>query len=141
RPHRDIARFLAINKILFMRIPVLLMVLACGSALADDISRIKADAEAGDAKAQYNLGTAYQQGTAARRDLTEARRWWRKAADQGYAPAQFNMGIVYARGDGVPRDLNEASRWFTLAAKQDHADALYNLGLIQAMGENGKAAN
>ncbi|MDE4699642.1 SEL1-like repeat protein, partial [Klebsiella pneumoniae] len=45
-------------------------------------------AEAGDAKAQYNLGVAYATGQGVRQDNRTAVEWYRKAADQGDATAQ-----------------------------------------------------
>ena len=94
-----------------------------GTAHADDMARLRALADEGDARAQYDLGTAYQQGTAVRRDMTEARRWWRKSAEQGYPPAQFNMGVAYARGDAVRPDREESAKWLALAARQGYPPA------------------
>ena len=71
--------------LIFFKAVVLFLFL--GAAQASDIVRLRAAADGGDPRAQYDLGIAYQQGAAIRRDLVEARRWWRKAADQGYAPA------------------------------------------------------
>ena len=45
-------------------------------------------ARQGDAEAQYNLGVCYRKGYGVEKDLTEAVKWLRKAADQGFAEAQ-----------------------------------------------------
>ena len=52
----------------------------------------KAKAEAGDAKAQFNLGYMYAKGQGVEKDFKEAVKWFQKAADQGYAHAQDNLG-------------------------------------------------
>ena len=40
-------------------------------------------ADQAHAGAQGNLGQAYETGEGVSKDLTEARRWYQKAADQG----------------------------------------------------------
>jgi len=42
-------------------------------------------AEAGDPKAQFDLGWCYDQGTEIAKDLNEAVKWYTKAAEQGNA--------------------------------------------------------
>ena len=48
----------------------------------------KAKAEKGDMIAQYNLGMYYWNGQVVIVDGVEAKKWFRKAAEQGYSPAQ-----------------------------------------------------
>jgi len=57
-----------------------------------------ARAEAGDAKAQCNLGYAYAHGEGADLDFDKALLWTRKAAEQGLAEAQSNLGKMYLDG-------------------------------------------
>ena len=45
-------------------------------------------AKDGNAKAQYNLGKMYLDGTGVDRNATEAAKWYRLAADQGNMDAQ-----------------------------------------------------
>ncbi|MEM7254696.1 MAG: SPOR domain-containing protein [Pseudomonadota bacterium] len=84
-------------------------------------------ATAGDARAQFGLGTLYHEGSGVPQDLSKATGWFRAAANQGYAPAQFNLGNAYRRGDGVNRDEDLATTWWRKAAEQDFAPAQYNL--------------
>jgi serine/threonine protein kinase len=56
-------------------------------------------------------------------DHTEARRWYRDAAEQGDADAQNYLGRIYAEGRGVVQDHAEAMRWYRKAAEQGHANA------------------
>ena len=52
------------------------------------ISNWRKQAESGDAVAQNKLGLCYANGDGVPKDLSEAVRWYRKAAEQGHAPAQ-----------------------------------------------------
>ena len=46
------------------------------------------DAQKGNAAAQYNLGVCYQKGLGVSKDMHEAVKWYRKAAEQGDVDAQ-----------------------------------------------------
>lgn len=46
--------------------------------------------------------------------LTEAMKWFQKAAEQGHAKAICNIGQLYELGCGVPQDQAEAEKWFRL---------------------------
>ena len=67
-------------------------------------------------------------------EYAEAKRWYRKAADQGDAVAQNKIGVLYDNGLGVPQDSAEAARWYRMAAEQGDALAQNNLGLLYANG-------
>jgi TPR repeat protein len=89
----------------------------------------------GDGNAQIKLGEMYQAGFGVPKDLKEAIRWYRLAADQGNANAQFTLGRMYGTGIRVPKDLKEAIRWYRLAADQGNANAQFKLGLMYASGD------
>jgi TPR repeat protein len=111
-----------------------LVALAVGApvqAQTPEIDALRARAEAGDAEAQFNLGTVYADGEGVPQDDAEAARWFRLAADQGHANAQTNLGIMYRYGVGVPQDRAEAVRWFRLAADQGLGEAQNNLGHVR----------
>ena len=64
--------------------------------------------------------------------MSEAFKWYRKAAEQGDAGAQYGLGWCYENGSGVDKDLSEAFKWYSKAAKQGHAgakDRLKTLGV------------
>ena len=63
----------------------------------------------------------YAQGDGVEKDLHEAVRWFRPAAEQGSAKARIYLGGMYARGEGVEKDRREAVRWFSLARKSPDA--------------------
>ena len=67
-------------------------------------------------------------GEGVSKDLSEAVRWYRKAAEQGIAQAQYNLGVCYEFGKGVSKDQAEAVRWYRKAAEQGDARAQCNLG-------------
>jgi TPR repeat protein len=89
----------------------------------------------GNPSSQYELGVAYARGEQVPRDLVEAAKWYRLAADQGIAAAQGRLGSLLISGEGVPRDPAEAARRFRQAAEQGNAYAALNLALLHARGE------
>ena len=72
-------------------------------------------AEAGDAKAQYNLGVCYYQGNGVTQDFKEAVMWWTKSAEQGNGSANFRIGVCYYFGEGVTQDYEESTKFFNKA--------------------------
>ena len=100
-----------------------------------EIAALRAEANAGDAFSQYNLGVMYRDGDGVPRDYAQAAAWTRKAADQGLAVAQYNLGMIYATGQGVPKDDAQAVAWTRKAAEQEDAPAQYNLGVMYATGQ------
>jgi len=86
------------------------------------LERLRAEAEAGDAEAQYRLAAAYLrqpgEGSAA-----TAAGWLRRAAEAGHGPAQFRLAQAYGTGSGVARNPVEAWAWHDLAAAQGVAGA------------------
>jgi hypothetical protein len=89
---------------------------------------IKAKAEAGDPNSEFQLGLAYANGQGVAKDLAEAVKWYRKAAEQNFAPAQTSLGYCYEGGIGVAKDDVEAVKWFRKAAEQNFAPAQSDLG-------------
>lgn len=101
-------------------------------------------AEAGDAKAQAQLGHLYHGGRGIASDWTAAAAWYRKAADQGNAFGQFQLGQMYesGRGDwgvnigkGLDQDLKSAFEWFEKAGQQGMPAANAKLGLAYLNGQ------
>ena len=60
---------------------------------AEQVRALRAQAEQGDATAQYNLGVCYANGKGVEKDAEEAVKWYHKAAEQGNARAQYNLGV------------------------------------------------
>src|SRR5215471_16149102 len=102
--------------------------------------RLKANAEKGDAEAQYQLGLLYANGTGVSRSLTKAAKWTHKAADQGHARAEYQLGWDYTAGEGVKTNLTEAARWIRLAAEHGLIEAEFEMGL-RCLNGRGVEAN
>lgn len=84
-------------------------------------------ARAGQADAQFWLGTMHYQGRGRPRLYNAALAWYRRAAEQGNADAQNNLGLMYRNGEGVEASRLLAYAWFTLAAGAGNAVARGNL--------------
>ena len=95
--------------------------------------QLRQAAEAGDARAQFDLGVRYAGGKGVAANDAEAARWIALAAAQGLVDAQFNLGLMYADGNGVAVDPQQAVFWLRKAADQGDARAQSNLGLMYAM--------
>jgi hypothetical protein len=112
------------------------------SALAQtvDVAATRQKAEAGDAKAQFDLAEAYFEGTGIAKDPAKGLDWLKKSATQGYPGAQVTLGVLYQNGVQVSKDPHEAASWFRKAARQSATDpkhaqkAQYNLGVMAVQG-------
>ena len=95
---------------------------------------LKIKGENGDAEAQYTVTSRYFSGIGVGKDLKEAMKWCRKAAEQNLAKAQVTMALGYYYGSVVEKDYKEAAHWCRKAADQNHPVALYQLGVLYAQG-------
>jgi hypothetical protein len=96
--------------------------LACMVAQTPNIADLEHRAQAGDAKAQFDLAEAYFEGTGITKDLAKGLEWLRKSASQGFAGAEVTLGYLYQNGVQVPKDPHEAARWYRKAARQSDKD-------------------
>ena len=87
------------------------------------LPEMQAAAEGGHARAQYALGSMYNEGKGVPPDRALAVEWWRKAAMQNHAQAQFALGVAHSSGSGVAKDNIAAHMWFSLAAAQGKKNA------------------
>jgi hypothetical protein len=114
------------------------LVACAGLALGPEIARAsqepdvqraleaaRARAAAGDAVAQFSLGSLLYYGAA---DVTQAIHWFRQAAAQSYPPAEFQIGQLYELGFGVTQSDAEALAWYRRAAEHGFAAAHRALG-------------
>ena len=67
-------------------------------------------------------------------DLSEAVKWFRKAAEQGDADSQNNLACALDE-EGSPECVKEAAQWWYKAAMQGNALAQYNLAKCYADGK------
>ncbi|MEO1748145.1 MAG: peptidoglycan-binding protein, partial [Pseudomonadota bacterium] len=107
---------------------------------ADALGWYTKSAEAGYAPAQQRLGSIYEKGIGADKDLSLAKSWYQLAAEQGNAAAMHNLGVLYANGVDVSPNLTEAVRWFEQAALYGVPDSQYNLGVMAVRGDGMEAS-
>ena len=94
----------------------------------------RAQAEAGSAVAQNNLGVLLLRGQGVAEDPVEARRWFERAAAQGLPGALYNMGMLHLRGYGTPVDRIAAADWLQQAAEKGDPQAQFYLGTLYFHG-------
>ncbi|MBR5887170.1 MAG: sel1 repeat family protein [Akkermansia sp.] len=76
-------------------------------------------AQAGDAEAQEDVAYAYMNGKGVEKDIQEAEKWYRKAAEQGYLKAQISLMELYGmNGELANENPEECVYW---ARKVYHA--------------------
>lgn len=92
-------------------------------------------AEAGDDRAQNDVGVMYGRGLGVVQSYPRALEWITRSAEQGNPQAQSTLGYMYYRARGVERDLALAALWTRRAAEQGVAAAQSGLGLLYDKGE------
>lgn len=128
-----------------MNVPILILIVlthfqstsdpARGSSNGgQELATLQRHAEAGDVKAQVQLGLAYASGGGVEADSSEAVKWFRMAADQGDVPGEYYLGEMYGTGRGIPVDYAESLKWLRRAADQGEAHAQSNLAVMYARG-------
>jgi TPR repeat protein len=85
---------------------------------------LRSAADSGDSTAAFALAYAYDTGKGARRDTTQALRWYRRAARDGSDIAAANIATIY-RNRG---NLRLAHHWLLRAANRGDGDAALTAG-------------
>lgn len=68
-----------------------------------------------DPTAQYNLARLYLDGAVVDKDVRQAARWLKLAAEKGHYQSQALLGHLLIGGMGVPRQTARGLMWLTLA--------------------------
>lgn len=97
-------------------------------------------AKAGDAEAQYYVGTMYEEGRGFQKDTALALDWYLKSANQGYISAQTKLAYIYEKGDLVKQDHDRAFFWMNKASTDSDTFAAIGMGQYYERGI-GVAAN
>lgn len=100
----------------------------------EEIEILRADALAGDAGAQNDLGCAYSSGDGVVKNLKEAFMWFERSAKQGNKYGQYNVGRYYQYGFGVVKNVQSAIEWYEKSALQGYGKAANMLGQIYEAG-------
>ncbi|WP_158262676.1 caspase family protein [Photobacterium sanctipauli] len=86
------------------------------SNLSESLNVWLAEAQTGDAQAQYYVGEIYENGVSGVPDYQNALAWYQKAAKQGHSQAKVNLGTFYEAGLGVRQDKAKALNYYRSAA-------------------------
>jgi hypothetical protein len=110
-----------------------------GSAAKDldpaDLPAVRARAEAGDARAQFLIGLAYEYGYAGlTKDVAEALRWNTLAAEHEIGLAETWVGDFYYDGIGVDIDYAAALAWYRRGSDHGYAPASRYVGDFHLFG-------
>ena len=97
-----------------------------------DICIVEAQALAGYAPMQAELGCVYMSGEGVPQNKKKGVEWLRKAADQGEYRAMYWLGIAYEHGDGVTKDDWRAYSMWQKSNAMGWDDATEKLGSLLA---------
>jgi len=92
-------------------------------------------AEAGNARAQYDVGNMYLKGQGTVTDRRKALEWIGKSAQSGYRKAEFKLGLMYLRGMGTSEDSAKAEKWLRIAADKGYGPAQFYLAEMYRDGK------
>ncbi|WP_417685110.1 peptidoglycan-binding protein [Roseibium sp.] len=98
---------------------------------------LRSAAASGNPAAAFLVGVRFTEGAGIPANLSEAAKWYQKAAEQGLAPAQYRLASLYEKGRGVERDPQLAREWYTKAAEAGNTKAMHNLAVLHAEGAEG----
>lgn len=101
---------------------------------ADQESKLRALADAGDTRSLVGLAYMRLNANDARYDPQAAAQLLKKAADAGNVEAQFELAQIYETGLGVPQDVQRAVELYEQSAQGGFADALNDLGFLYFQG-------
>jgi TPR repeat protein len=95
-----------------------------------------AQANAGNAAAQVQVGETYESGSAVAQNFAQAAAWYLKAADQNNIPGEIHLAVLYRDGGGsaFPRDSAKAAAWYLKAANQGDIAAQGTMGMLYTLG-------
>lgn len=97
-------------------------------------AKLQSLADAGNPRAQLELGRAMLKGDGLTTNIDGAVEWLKMAADQGLPDAAYEMAMVYERGLKGPTNHPAAADWLEVAAKKAYPDAEVALGVVHLFG-------
>lgn len=107
---------------------------------ADNLSELKAAAEAGDTEAMLELALYYDSHDAEQPDPAQAAIYYQQAATLGDGFAHWQLGQLYEKGRGVPQSYEQARLHYEQAIALGTREANLHLGLLHFAG-SGVPAN
>ena len=100
---------------------------------AEQLERL---ADAGDAYAQYIIGTVYRDGGLLIPDTVKAQKLLERAAEQDLDAAQYALGKLYLSDDADVHDPAKGIYWLKRSADNGNDYAAYRLGKEYLSGKN-----
>ena len=98
---------------------------------------LTAAADAGQVRAQYELGKIYRDGRGVGKDALRAAAWFAKAAEQDSGPAALALArLLLTGGEGLAKDVSTAVRWLRRSAEAGNQYAQCHLGKLLLQGED-----
>jgi TPR repeat protein len=91
-------------------------------------------AEQNNTKAQRLLAYLYTEGAGYSRNLKEAYKWTKRAAENWDKAAFCSLGILYQYGKGVQKNYEKAFYWYKMAADMNLPEGQYHLGIMYQEG-------
>jgi TPR repeat protein len=91
-------------------------------------------ANAGNARAELQVGSQYERGEGVTKNYAEAVRWYAKSAAAGDPTAQKNLGQMYEDGLGTAENWTLAAEWYQKSAAQGAEDGEFALGRCYEFG-------
>ena len=79
-------------------------------------------------ESMLRIGRCYETGDGIARDLAEAVKWYRMAAEEGHVQGMFELSKCYTFGFGVRKNSVTAGKWLRKAAEHGHVTAMLLLG-------------
>lgn len=92
-------------------------------------------AEAGNADAQFAVGSMYSNGLGVAQSKVEARAWFERAAVQDHPAALYNLGLFYDLGAGISQDRLRALHYYRRGGLAGDGRAAYNAGQMLLLGD------
>ena len=97
----------------------------------------KQAAKAGLAQGQVSFGVALQYGKGGQKNVQEAMKWYKKAAEKGNSVAMYNLGVLYRIGDqetGLIKDVKKSYDFFLNASKKCSIEDMHCIMTFHNLG-------
>ena len=75
-------------------------------------------------ESMLRIGRCYETGDGVGKDLAEAVKWYRMAAEEGHVQAALELSKCYTFGFGVRKNRVTSSKWLRRAAEGGHVSAM-----------------
>ncbi len=104
-------------------------------AFSHSVNQILEQAKKGNLEAQFEIGCIYATGDGVKKNLAEAARWWKIAAERGEYKSQYLLAVAYYNGEGVKKNKSECLKWLRKSAAQGYDWAQFDLGTLYYQGD------